>query len=35
MGEMLGALKGMIVNFVVRKVKKLVPAWSLPGSIGF
>ncbi len=35
MGEMLGALKGMIVNFVVRKVKKLVPAWSIPGSIGF
>ena len=30
MGDMLG-LKGLIVNFVVRKVKKLVPAWSLPG----
>jgi long-chain acyl-CoA synthetase len=34
MGEMLG-LKGIIVNFVVRYVKKLVPAWKLPGSIGF
>ena len=34
MGEMLG-LKGVIVNFVVRHVKKLVPAWKLPGSIGF
>ncbi len=34
MGEMLG-LKGIIVNFVVRHVKKLVPAWKLPGSIGF
>ena len=35
MGEMLGALKGTIVNFVVRHVKKLVPAWKLPGAIGF
>ena len=30
MGDMLG-LKGLIVNLVVRKIKKLVPAWSLPG----
>jgi long-chain acyl-CoA synthetase len=29
LGDMLG-LKGHIVNFVVRKVKKLVPAWSIP-----
>ncbi|MCG2586875.1 long-chain fatty acid--CoA ligase [Massilia sp. TS11] len=35
MGEMLGGLKGMIVNYVVRKVKKLVPAWSLPGAFKF
>ena len=35
MGEMLGALKGTIVNFVVRKVKKMVPAYSLPTAIGF
>ncbi|MGB4062265.1 MAG: long-chain-fatty-acid--CoA ligase [Azonexus sp.] len=34
MGEMLG-LKGIIVNFVVRHVKKLVPAWKIPGAIGF
>jgi len=34
MGDMLG-LKGHIVNFVVRKVKKMVPAWSLPGHISF
>jgi long-chain acyl-CoA synthetase len=34
MGDMLG-LKGMIVNLVVRRVKKLVPAWSLPGHIPF
>ena len=35
MGEKLGGLKGMIVNFVVRRVKKLVPAWQLPGAISF
>jgi long-chain acyl-CoA synthetase len=34
MGDMLG-LKGLIVNLVVRKVKKLVPAWSLPGHLSF
>ena len=32
MGEMLG-LKGVVVNLVLRKVKKMVPAWSLPGSV--
>jgi long-chain acyl-CoA synthetase len=35
MGDMLGTVKGAIVNLVVRKVKKLVPAFSLPGSISF
>jgi long-chain acyl-CoA synthetase len=35
MGEMLGGLKGMIVNLVVRHVKKLVPAFSLPGAVRF
>ena len=35
MGEMLGGLKGVLVNFVVRHVKKLVPAWSLPQAINF
>ncbi len=34
MGDLLG-VKGIIVNFVVRRVKKLVPAWSLPGHIKF
>ena len=34
MGDLLG-LKGMIVNLVVRRVKKMVPAWSLPGSVTF
>ncbi|WP_281040570.1 long-chain fatty acid--CoA ligase [Mesorhizobium sp. M7D.F.Ca.US.004.01.2.1] len=35
MGDMLGGLKGTIVNFVVRRVKKMVPAWSLPGHVKF
>ena len=35
MGDLLGTVKGTIVNFVVRTVKKLVPAWSLPGSTSF
>ncbi|MGK5057875.1 long-chain-fatty-acid--CoA ligase [Janthinobacterium sp. LB2P49] len=35
MGDLLGGLKGAIVNFVVRKIKKMVPAFSLPGSISF
>ena len=35
MGEMLGMVKGALVNFVLRHVKKLVPAWSLPQSISF
>jgi long-chain acyl-CoA synthetase len=35
MGDMLGALKGTIVNFVVRTVKKMVPAFSLPGMVAF
>ncbi|MES0177624.1 long-chain fatty acid--CoA ligase [Mesorhizobium sp. M0025] len=34
MGDMLG-LKGTIVNLVVRRVKKMVPAWSLPGHVKF
>ena len=35
MGDMLGGLKGAIVNLVVRRVKKMVPAWSLPGHLKF
>jgi long-chain acyl-CoA synthetase len=34
MGDLLG-LKGVIVNLVVRKLKKMVPAYSIPGAIGF
>lgn len=35
MGDQLGLLKGLLVNYVVRKVKKLVPAFSLPGAVRF
>ncbi|MDB5913958.1 MAG: long-chain-fatty-acid--CoA ligase-like protein, partial [Ramlibacter sp.] len=35
MGEMLGGLKGALVNYVVRKVKKMVPAYHLPGAVKF
>ncbi|MFZ4527186.1 MAG: long-chain fatty acid--CoA ligase [Undibacterium curvum] len=35
MGDLLGGLKGTIVNFVVRNVKKMVPAFSLPTAIRF
>ncbi|MEM5432574.1 long-chain fatty acid--CoA ligase [Cupriavidus oxalaticus] len=35
MGDMLGGLKGTIVNFVVRNVKKMVPAWELPNCVRF
>jgi len=34
MGDLLG-FKGVIVNLVVRRVKKMVPAYSLPGAISF
>ena len=34
MGDLLG-FKGVIVNFVVRKVKKMVPPSSIPGAIKF
>jgi long-chain acyl-CoA synthetase len=35
MGDMLGLVKGSIVNYVVRKVKKMVPAFELPGAVRF
>ena len=34
LGDLMG-FKGKIVNFVVRRVKKLVPAFSLPGAVPF
>ena len=33
MGDMLGLIKGALVNHVVRRVKKLVPAFSLPEGV--
>jgi len=35
LGDMLGFPKAMIVNYVVRKVKKMVPAFDLPGAVPF
>ena len=35
MGDCLGWLKGMLVNHVVRKVKKMVPAFELPSAVRF
>ena len=35
MGDRLGLLKGAVVNHVVRKVKKLVPAFNLPQAVRF
>jgi long-chain acyl-CoA synthetase len=35
MGDRLGLIKGAIVNHVVRKVKKLVPAYELPTQVRF
>ena len=34
-GDMLPPLKRMLVNAVVKHVKKMVPAWSIPGSVPF
>ncbi|HQC97421.1 MAG TPA: AMP-binding protein, partial [Aquabacterium sp.] len=33
MGDMLGLVKGALVNHVVRRVKKMVPAFSLPAGV--
>jgi long-chain acyl-CoA synthetase len=33
MGDMLGFAKGLLVNFVVRNVKKMVPEFTLPGAV--
>lgn len=34
-GDMLGPLKGALVNFVLRSVRKQVPAWEIPGALRF
>ena len=35
LGDMLGGIKGSIVNFVVKNVKKMVPAYHLPNALSF
>ena len=34
-GEMLGFPKKMIVNFVVRRIKRMVPAYNIPNTVTF
>ena len=34
-GDMLGTPKGMLVNFAVKFVKRMIPAWNIPGAVGF
>jgi len=35
LGDLLGFPKSMIVNFVVKHIKKMVPAWDIPGAQRF
>ncbi|MGO8798093.1 MAG: long-chain-fatty-acid--CoA ligase [Roseiarcus sp.] len=35
LGDMLGFPKGMAVNFAVKYVKRMIPAWRLPGAVPF
>lgn len=35
LGDMLGFPKGSIVNFVVKYIKKMVPSWRIPETVGF
>jgi long-chain acyl-CoA synthetase len=35
LGDLLGPVRGALVNFVVRRVRKLVPAYSLPDAVAF
>ncbi|HET6656158.1 MAG TPA: AMP-binding protein [Gammaproteobacteria bacterium] len=34
-GDLLGAPKSLLVNFAVKHVKRMVPAWDLPNAIAF
>lgn len=34
-GDMLGGLKGHLVNFVLKHIRKTIPEWNLPGHIPF
>lgn len=35
LGDMLGPVKGRVINFAVKHIKKMVPAFDLPGTIKF
>ena len=35
LGDMLGLAKGAAVNFAVRYIRRLTPAWRLPGAVRF
>lgn len=35
LGDMLGGLKGALVNFVVKNIKKMIPAYHVPQAIAF
>ena len=32
---MLGGLKGLVVNFAVKYIKKMVPSYNLPSAVKF
>ncbi len=34
-GEMFGGIKGTVINFVVRNIKKMVPKYNIPGNVKF
>lgn len=34
-GDLLGAPRGLLTNFVLRHVRRTVPAWKLPQAVGF
>ena len=34
-GDLLGFPRGLLVNFVLRHVRKQVPPWSMPGALRF
>lgn len=35
LGDLLGCVKGSLVNFVVKHIKKMVPSWSIPDAHRF
>ncbi|PTD97425.1 long-chain-fatty-acid--CoA ligase [Pseudothauera lacus] len=35
LGELLGGVKGLLVDFVVRRVRRMVPAWRIDGHLSF